>query len=169
MEDQTIELHNADGVPVAGTLTTDEINNQLYLTFAAPFPRDGSADGEYLIKFSLVDKSRNRLDAEHKLVYDSQAPRLSSVTIDTASPMALLPQQIAEILEPISSITLKFEEATRVDFSNTQITLLGPEELDASGEYIRPLIPLTLEDDSMSEVVVNFLGLTRRLVRIHCL
>ena len=161
LEDQTIELHNADGVPVAGTLTTDEINNQLYLTFAAPFPRDGSADGEYLIKFSLVDKSRNRLDAEHKLVYDSQAPRLSSVTIDTASPMALLPQQIAEILEPVSSITLKFEEATRVDFSNTQITLLGPEELDASDEYIRPLIPLTLEDDSMSEVVVNFLGLTQ--------
>ena len=160
LEDQTIELHNADGVPVAGTLTTDEINNQLYLTFAAPFPRDGSADGEYLIKFSLVDKSRNRLDAEHKLVYDSQAPRLSSVIVDTASPMALLPQQVTEILESISSITLKFEEATRVDFSNTQITLLGPEEFDASDELVRLPIPLTLEDDSMSEVVVNFLELT---------
>ena len=160
LEDQTIELHNADGVPVAGTLTTDEINNQLYLTFAAPFPRDGSADGEYLIKFSLVDKSGNRLDAEHKLVYDSQAPRLSSVMVDTASPMALLPQQVTEILASISSITLKFEEATRVDFSNTQITLLGPEEFDASGELVRLPIRLTLEDDSMSEVVVNFLELT---------
>ncbi len=160
LEDQTIELHNADGVPVAGTLTTDEINNQLYLTFASPFPRDGSADGEYLIKFSLVDKSGNRLDAEHKLVYDSQAPRLSSVMVDTASPMALLPQQVTEILEPISSITIKFEEATRVDFSNTQLTLLGPEEFDASDELVRLPIPLTLEDDSMSEVVVNFLELT---------
>ena len=160
LEDQTIELHNADGVPVAGTLTTDEINNQLYLTFASPFPRDGSADGEYLIKFSLVDKSGNRLDAEHKLVYDSQAPRLSSVMVDTASPMALLPQQVTEILEPISSITVKFEEATRVDFSNTQITLLGPEEFDASDELVRLPILLTLEDDSMSEVVVNFLELT---------
>ena len=160
LEDQTIELHNADGVPVAGTLTTDEINNQLYLTFAAPFPRDGSADGEYLIKFSLVDKSGNRLDAEHKLVYDSQAPRLSSVIVNTASPMALLPQRVTEILESISSITLKFEEETRVDFSNTQITLLGPEEFDASDELVRLPIPLTLEDDSMSEVVVNFLELT---------
>ena len=160
LEDQTIELHNADGVPVAGTLTTDEINNQLYLTFASPFPRDGSADGEYLIKFSLVDKSGNRLDAEHKLVYDSQAPRLSSVMVDTASPMALLPQQVTEILEPISSITIKFEEATRVDFSNTQITLLGPEEFDASDELVRLPILLALEDDSMSEVVVNFLELT---------
>ena len=160
LADQTIELHNADGVPVAGTLTTDEINNQLYLTFAAPFPRDGSADGEYLIKFSLVDKSGNRLDAEHKLVYDSQAPRLSSVIVNTASPMALLPQQVTEILESISSITLKFEEATRVDFSNTQITLLGPEEFDASDEFVRLPIPLTLEDDSMSEVVINFLELT---------
>ena len=161
LEDQTVELHNTEGVPVAGTLTTDEINDQLYLTFAAPFPRDGSADGDYLIKFSLIDKSGNRLDAEHKLVYDSQAPRLSSVMIDTASPVDLLPQQVTEILESISSITLKFEETTRVDFSNTQITLLGPEELDASGEYIRPSIALTLEDDGMSQVVANFLELTQ--------
>ena len=160
LEDQTIELHNADGVPVAGTLTTDEINNQLYLTFAAPFPRDGSADGEYLIKFSLVDKSRNRLNAEHKLVYDSQAPRLSSVTVDTATPIELLLQQASEILEPISSITLKFEEATRVDFANTEITFLGPEVLDASGEYVRPSIPLMLEDDGMSQIIANFLELT---------
>ena len=160
LEDQTIELLDAAGVSVSGSLTTDEINDQLYLTFATPFPRDGSADAAYLIKFSLVDKSGNRLDAEHKLVYDSQAPRLSSVMIEAASPMELLPQQVAEVLEPINRITLKFEEASRVDFANTQITLLGPEVLDASGEYTRPSIPLTLEDDGTSQVVANFLELT---------
>ena len=161
LEDQTVELLDANGAPVAGTLTTDEINNQLYFTFAEPFPRDGSADGDYLIKFSLIDRSENRFDAEHNLVYDSQAPRLSSVMIDTATPMALLSNQVTETLESISSITLKFQEGTRVDFANTQIALTGPESINASGESMRPSIPLTLEDDGISEVVANFVTLNQ--------
>ena len=152
LEDQTVELLDADGVPVAGTLTTDEISNQLYFTLTMPFPGDGSADGEYQVKFSLVDKSQNRLDGERKLVYDSQVPKLSSVTINTATPLALLPQQTNEISESVSRITIKFEEMTRVDFANTVIELVGP---DASA------ILLTLEDDGDSEVVADFLELTQ--------
>ena len=152
LEDQAVEFFDANGAPVAGTLTTDELNSQLYFTFAEPFRRDGSADGAYQITFSLVDKSENRLEAEHKLVYDSQVPQLSSVIASTASPMELLPQQVTEILEPISRITLKFEDATRVDFANTVIQLMGP---DGSA------ILLTLEDDGISEVVVDFLELTQ--------
>jgi len=152
LEDQAVEFFDANGAPVAGTLTTDELNSQLYFTFAEPFRRDGSADGAYQITSSLVDKSENRLEAVHKLVYDSQVPQLSSVTASTASPMELLPQQVTEILEPISRITLKFEDATRVDFANTMIQLVGP---DGS-----PIL-LTLEDDSISEVAVDFLELTQ--------
>ena len=148
LETQRVELLAANGVPVAGTLTADEISNQLYFTLDAPFPRDGSADGEYPVKFSLVDKSGNRLDAERKLIYDSQVPRLSSVMINTDSPMELLPQRLTEILEPISNITFQFEEATRVDFVNTVITLVGP-----NGESI----PLTLEDNGKSRLIANFL------------
>ena len=152
LEEQAVEFLNADGVPVAGMLTTDEINSQLYFTFAEPFRRDGSADGEYLIKFSLVDKSENRFEADHQLIYDSQVPRLSSVTVDTASPMELLPSKVTEILEPISRMTLKFEDSTRVDFSNTVIELLDP---DGSA------VLLTLEDDSVSQVAASFLELSQ--------
>ena len=152
LEDQAVEFFDANGAPVAGTLTTDELNSQLYFTFAEPLRRDGSADGAYQITFSLVDKSENRLETVHRLVYDSQVPRLSSVIASTASPMELLPQQVTEILEPISRITLKFEEATRVDFANTMIQLVGP-----GGSAIL----LTLEDDGISEVVVDFLELTQ--------
>ncbi len=152
LEEQVVELLGAGGAPVAGTLTTDEINNQLYFTFQTPFPRDGSADGDYLIKFSLIDKSGNRLEAEHKLVYDSQVPKLVAVTINTASPMELLPNKVTEILEPISRMTLKFEDSTRVDFSNTVIELLDPDGA---------AILLTLEDDSMSQVVASFLELSQ--------
>ncbi len=148
LEDQAVEFLDANGVPVPGTLTVDDINNQLYFTLDAPFPRDGTADGNYLVRFSLVDKAGNRLNTERKLFYDSQVPRLSSVMINTDSPMELLPQQLAEILEPISKITLQFEEATRVDFANMVITLTGP-----NGESI----PLTLEDNGKSQLIANFL------------
>ena len=148
LEDQAVEFLDANGVPVPGTLTIDDINDQFYFTFDAPFPRDGTADGDYLVRFSLVDKSENRLNVERKLFYDSQVPRLASVMINTDSPMALLPQQLAEILEPISEITLQFEEATRVDFVNMGITLTGP-----NGESI----PLTLEDNGKSQLIANFL------------
>ena len=148
LEAQGIELRDADGVSVGGTLTVDEISNELYFTFDVPFPRDGTADGVYEVNFSLVDKSGNRLDAARKLVYDSQVPRVSSVMIGTDTPIALLPQQLTEIVEPIDKITLGFEEATRVDFSNMEITLTGPDGVS---------IPLTLEDDGKSQLVADFL------------
>lgn len=161
LEAQVIELLDANGASVEGALTTDEINNQLYFNFTTPFPQNGNADGDYLIKFSLIDKSGNRLDAEHKFVYDSRAPRIASVMINTDPPIELLPNRIAEILESISSITLHFEEATRVDFANTQITLMGPEVVDASGETPAPSIPLTLEGDGTSQVTISFQELER--------
>ena len=156
LEAQVIELLDANGASVEGALTTDEINNQLYFTLTAPFPQDGSADGDYLIKFSLIDKSGNRLDTEHNLVYDSRAPRIASVMINTDPPVELLPNRIAEILESTSSITLQFEEATRLDFANTQITLMGPETINASGETTAPSIPLTLEGDGTSQITITF-------------
>ncbi len=161
LKDQAVQFLDSNGAPVAGTLTIDEINSRVYFTFAEPFRRDGSADGEYLVTFSLVDKSENRLEAEYRLIYDSQVPQISSVIINTDSPIALLPNEVPELLEPISSLTLKFEEATRVDFTNTEITLMGPAGDDASDESSGPPILLTLKDDGLSEVTANFLELTQ--------
>ena len=112
MKDQTAELLDTQGATVAATLTSDEINSHLYLTLDTPLVQDGSADGEYTVKVSLVDKSGNILDSEQTFVYDSQVPRLASVSVNTESPMVLAPQEITEISESISSITLQFEEAT---------------------------------------------------------
>ena len=150
LEEQSINILDAAGVPVAATLTSDEINSNLYLTLATPFAGDGSADGEYTIRVSLIDKAGNLLHTEHKLVYDSQVPRLSSVMVNTASPIELLSHRVTEILEPISGITLQFEEATRLDFANTVITLVGPNDES---------IPLILEDNGKSQLTVSFLGL----------
>ena len=161
-ESQTIEILDASGSAVPAILTSNESANQLYLTLSSPFARDGSVDGEYTVKLGIVDKAGNRLDVEHTFIYDSRVPRLSSVMVNTDPPVELVPNRIAEILESISSITLEFEEATRIDFTNTQITLMGPDpsgETDDSGVPIESEFPLTLQDDGASQVTVNFLDL----------
>ena len=91
LAEQTIELLDAQGATVNATFTFDEINSHLYLTLDTPLVQDGSADGEYTVKVSLVDKSGNILDAEQTFVYDSQVPQLASVSVNTASPMELAP------------------------------------------------------------------------------
>ena len=161
LESQTIELIDSSGSAVPATLTYDELTNQLYLTLSAPFARDGSVDGAYTVKLSLIDRAGNTLDLEHLLIYDSQVPQLSSVMVNTEVPVELVPQEVAEILEPISSITLQFDEATRVDFENTVITLVNSDATDASGELAAVEIPLTLEDDGISQMTVSFLELNQ--------
>ena len=98
----------------------------------------------------VIDKAGNLLESEHTFIYDSQVPRLSSAMVNTESPVVLIPEGIADISESISSITLAFEEATRVDFTNTQITLMGP-----TGESV----PLTLRDNGTTGLTASFLPL----------
>ena len=161
LEAQTIELIDSSGSAVPTTLTYDELTNQLYLTLSSPFARDGSVDGAYTVKLSLIDRAGNTLDLEHLVIYDSQVPQLASVTVNTEVPVELLPQEVAEILEPISSITLQFDEATRVDFANTVVTLLNTDATDDAGEPTTVEIPLTLEDDGTSQMTVSFLELNQ--------
>jgi hypothetical protein len=157
-ESQTIELLDASETTVPAALTYDELASQLYLTLSSPFAQDGSADGGYTVKLGIVDKAGNLLDVEHTFIYDSQVPRLSSVTLNTESPVVLIPEGIADISESISSIAFQFEESTRVDFVNTQVTLMGPD-----GEAV----PLTLEDNGTTGLTASFLPL--RQVGIYTL
>ena len=159
LEEQTIEVLDASGANIPIALTYDELTSQLYLALPASLPRDGSADGEYTVKISLVDKAGNRSDSEYTVVYDSKAPQLGSVMVNTEPMVELVPNRIAEIVESINSITVQFEEATRIDFANTQITLMGPESTDTDGMSTTPSIPLTLEDDGVSQMTLSFLDL----------
>ena len=159
LEAQTVEVLDASGANIPIALTYEELMNHLYLALPASFPRDGSVDGEYTVKISLVDKAGNRSDSEYTVVYDSKAPQVTSVVVNADPLVGLLPNRIAKIVEPINSITLQFEEATQIDFANTQITLVGPESSDISGESMMPSIPLTLEDDGVSQMTLSFLDL----------
>ena len=148
---QTISFTKKSGEVVAGHTTHDN-NNQLFFTLPAPLPTDGSADGEYTLKVNLVDRAGNPSQVQHTIVYDSQAPQLASVSLNTETPLNLTPYQVTDLSESISKITLKFVEMTRIDFDNTIITLMAP---DGS------LIPLTLENNGIDEITASFISLTQ--------
>ena len=157
LEDQTLEVTSASGINIPIAVTYDELTSKIFLALPPSFPRDGSVDGEYTVKVSLVDKAGNRSDSEYTAVYDSTPPQIASVVIDADPQVVLVPNRIAKIVEPINRITLQFEEATRINFANTQITLTGPGAPDTSDESTTSSIPLTLEDDGVSQVTLSFL------------
>ena len=149
LDDQTIVLNKTSGEAVAGQITHDG-NNQLFFTFFAPLPTDGSADGEYVLTVDLLDKAGNPYQLKHNLFYDSQVPRLSAVSLNTETPLSLTPYQVTDLSESISKLTLNFVESTRVDFTETAIVLAGP---DGSA------IPLTLENNGIDQIVASFVSL----------
>ena len=150
LDAQTIGLQKKDGEAVSGQITHDGIN-QIFYTLSAPLPTNGSADGEYTLTVNLVDQAGNTYKVEHNIFYDSQAPSLSSVSLDTDTPLDLTPYQVTNLSESISKLTLNFVEMTRVDFANTGTTLIGP---DGS-------IPLSLENNGVDQLTVSFVSLTQ--------
>ncbi len=150
LDDQTISLHNNDGESVAGYITHDG-NNQLYFTLSAPLPTDGSADGDYTLTVNLVDKAGNPYLVEHNIFYDSQAPQLTSVSLNTETPLNLTPYQVTDVTESINKLTINFEEMSRLDFENTVISLLGPDGSEIS---------LTLQNNGIDEITASFVDLT---------
>ena len=150
---QKVALVGAGEEPVSATMTHNALTQQLYLTLPAPFPGDGSADGEYTLDVSLIDKAGNRVDSQHAFIYDSVVPKLSAVLVNTGeTPIALASHQVTELDVPVSSITVRFEERTRVDFDNTSVTL---SEQDGTP------IPFTLESNNIDELTINFVSLTQ--------
>ncbi len=151
LDAQEITLHQSDGSDVSGVLTHDN-SNRLYFTLSTPFPTDGSADGEYGLTVNLVDSAGNSYQTEYKVYYDSQAPTISSATLNTETPLNLTPYKVTKLTETVSKLTLRFVDSTRVDFADTTVTLTGPTGYE---------IPLTLTNNGVDELTANFVALTQ--------
>jgi flagellar hook assembly protein FlgD len=151
LDAQTIVLKKKDGEAVQGHITHDGVN-QIFFTLSTPLPTDGSADGEYVLTVELVDKAGNPYRVEHDIYYDSQVPQLSSVSLNTEIPLNLTPYQVTDVSETVNKLTLNFVEATRVDFENTVISLIGPDTT---------VISLTLEDNGVDQLTAGFVTLTQ--------
>ena len=71
-------------------------------------------------------------------------------TADTS--VELTPYETTEISESISSFTLQFTDATRIDFENSRVVLTGPNDQQ---------IVVTQENTNASQLIVRFVSLTQ--------
>ena len=154
MSEQTAQLLGADGTALSAVVTRNQ-TDRLFLTLTEPLAVDGSADGSYAVTVSLVDKAGNETQAEYAVVYDTQVPAVSSVTLNTAEPTVLVATQPTVISElGFSQLDIVFEEATtRVDFANTTVTLTGPDN-----ETLPPTLPLTLTPKGTTQLTAAFVA-----------
>ena len=150
LDEQTAHFREGDGKALAATVTHDD-TEQLFLTLTEPLPIDGSADGTYAVTLTLVDRAGNETTSEYAVVYDTQVPAVSGVTLNTAEPTVLVATQPAVITElGFSELEIGFEEATtRVDFANTALTLTGPDDAALS---------LTLVPDGDATLLARFVA-----------
>ena len=154
MSEQTAQLLGADGTALSAVVTRNQ-TDRLFLTLTEPLAVDGSADGSYAVTVSLVDKAGNETQADYAVVYDTQVPAVSSVTLNTAEPTVLVATQSTVISElGFSQLDIVFEEATtRVDFANTTVTLTGPDN-----ETLPPTLPLTLTPKGTTQLTAAFVA-----------
>ena len=154
MSEQTAQLLGADGTALSAVVTRNQ-TDRLFLTLTEPLAMDGSADGSYAVTVSLVDRAGNATQADYAVVYDTQVPAVSSVTLNTAEPISLVATQTAVISElGFSQVDIVFEEATtRVDFANTTVTVTGPDN-----ETLPPTLPLTLTPKGTTQLTAAFVA-----------
>ena len=154
MSEQTAQLLGADDTALSAVVTRNQ-TDRLFLTLTEPLAVDGSADGSYAVTVSLVDKAGNETQADYAVVYDTQVPTVSSVTLNTAEPTVLVATQSMVISElGFSQLDIAFEEATtRVDFANTTVTLTGPDN-----ETLPPTLPLTLTPKGTTHLTAAFVA-----------
>ena len=70
----SIQLLNPDGEAVSGNLDNDSRETVWWL-LDTPLPRNGDADGTYLIRVQAFDKAGNLKDSAFNLRYDTQVPK----------------------------------------------------------------------------------------------
>ena len=153
----TILLKAPDQSIILGHQTVDETQSSITWELNQPLSRDGSADGEYTIQLSLVDKARNRADIERTFVYDTLIPTIVAVTANTAPPTILLLDEFVAIEQPFEGLTIKLSDAngettpvSGIDLVGTSVQLLGPGNMP---------LGINTRDDGVDTITVSFASL----------
>lgn len=121
---QSVRLLGPNGSTVAGRATTDG-TSRVGWQLTSPLPTDGSADGEYRVVVSAVDRAGNTGKWEYAIAYDTQAPTLVRSVPESGGTLATNALSIV--------VTLSDRGTSGIDFAATTATLLAPTGSAVSG------------------------------------
>ena len=148
-ENTSVVLTDADGQQIPVTLEEAE-NGNLNVRFVSV-----DQSGMYTVAITLRDVDGNATQGAVLYPFELmfEVPKLTSVTANTDNTsLNLIQHEIIEISESVSSLTLAFTDADRLDFENTNVTLNAPNDQE---------IIVTLEEDADSQLMVRFVALTQ--------
>ena len=155
----TIQLTDPNGNTLSGRIRAAEAASTLTLELDNPLPRNGEADGEYIIGLTVADKAGNRVEASSTFIYDTQIPQILSVTANTEPPSQIQADQLQIIDRSLSEITVRFSDAhdeitsvSGVDFAGTAVRLIAPDETQVGVHAL---------DDGVDTMTVTFTRLNR--------
>ena len=150
----TILLKSPDQSPIPGHQTMEEAQSLITWELNQPLSRDGSADGEYTIQLSFVDKVGNSADVEHTFVYDTLIPTIISVTGYTNPPTVIPANGLTIIEQLFDGLVIKLSDAnggmtpvSGMDLVGTTVQLLGPENAP---------VGINARDDGVDTITVSF-------------
>ena len=150
----TILLKAPDQSIIFGHQTVDEAQSSITWELNQPLSRDGSADGEYTIQLSFVDKVGNSADVEHTFVYDTLIPTIVSVTGYTNPPTVIPANGLTIIEQLFDGLVIKLSDANSgmtpvsgMDLVGTTVQLLGPENAP---------VGINARDDGVDTITVSF-------------
>ena len=153
----TILLKAPDQSPIPGYQTVDEAQSSITWELNQPLSRDGSADGEYTIQLSLVDKAGNSADVERTFIYDTLIPTIASVIANTNPPTAILSNRLTAIETSFDGLTITLSDTngettpvSGIDLVSTDVRLLGPGNTPFG---------INTRDNGVDAIIVSFASL----------
>ena len=155
----TIQLQGPNDNTLPGRMRVDKSTSTLTLELGSPLPRNGDADGEYIIGLTVVDKAGNLVEVSRTFIYDTQIPQIVSVTANTATPAPIPAEQLQIIDTSLSEITVRFSDANDEIGQVSGVDLVGTEvRLIALGDI---QVDVHTTDDGVDMMTISFTRLNR--------
>jgi hypothetical protein len=122
----TLTLTAPDGSSVSGKLERDEGANRLSFRPDLPISLPSQND-LYTVRVEALDKAGNKLSQETSFIFDSQPPKIISVT---SSGRTLIPGNANVILPQDGVVTFTVEDqgGSEIDFASVKVTISGPSQ-----------------------------------------
>ena len=132
-----IALNGPNG-PIFGTQTFGG-DSTLRWNLSAPVATDGSADGIYTITINATDRAGNTSDfGEISFIYDTQAPRLVSLTPNLEDDTFHLGGGAIFRSQPLSRVVAGFsdDDGSGVDLASTRLEIFRSDETGAGNIFL---------------------------------
>ena len=152
----TIGLLNSEGNLIDGRQHVATEGSVITWELDQPLSRDGAADGEYSIRIVAISESGSELESSKTFFYDTQIPRIVSVSADTIPSTSIPVNELVVLNRSFAQMTIVLSDehtdgeqipTSGIDFVGTIVRLIAPNNVQKN---------ITVTDDGEAQLIVSF-------------